>query len=417
MKTAGKIAGCAGSLLLVLFAMAGLATAQQEKVISNFDGSTAGGQNPNQGLVFDSSGNLYGTTAANGTAGQGIVFELMPQKSGKWIEKKLYQFQNNKTETYSCLIFDSAGNLYTNVELAGANHAGETIKLTPAATGEWTATVLHTFNNNGTDGADPDGCLTFDSSGNLYGATFSGGAYGWGTVFELTPTTSAPWTETILHSFNNVASEGGFPNGGLIFDSAGNLYGTARGDTLTSYGCVFEFSPSGSGWTETVLHTFSNNGTDGTYPEAGLILDSAGDLYGTTEDGGAYSSATNAGGGTVFELSAGTWTETLLHSFNNNGSDGAGPAAALVTDSKGNLYGTTEGGGLYSWGTVFELTPVSGGGWNYWLLHSFSFTAYDGASPFAGVILDASGNLYGTAQYGGNSTNNYDGIVFEISPY
>jgi uncharacterized repeat protein (TIGR03803 family) len=407
MKRAGRIVGCAGSLLTILLALGGFATAQQEKVILNFEHTVEGGQNPTQGLVIDSNGNLYGTTSGNGENGVGIVFELMPQKNGKWVEKRLYQLHNNRFATNSCLIFDSAGNLYTNVEVAGAYRAGEVLKLTPATTGEWTAIVLHTFNR--TDGLNPIGCLTFDSAGNLYGATAGGGAHGGGTVFELTPMTGGYWTETILHNFKRIESDGGYPNGSLVFDSAGNLYGTTRGGTLTDYGCVFKLSPSdsGSGWSETVLHTFTNKGTSGYYPYAGLIVDSWGILYGTTFSGGAD------GQGTVFALSPGYgfWT---LHSF--NGLDGSGPWAALAMDSKGNLYGTTASGGFYGWGSVFELTTTRDG-LTYWLLHSFDWSSYDGATPVASVVLDASGNLYGTTEYGGDSMGDYDGTVFEISPY
>jgi uncharacterized repeat protein (TIGR03803 family) len=278
--------------------------------------------------------------------------------------------------------------------------------------------VLHSF-GNGTDGATPQGSLIFDAAGNLYGTTYSGGsAYEFGgTVFELSPAEGSGWTETVLHSFSNNLIDGLNPSpGSLIFDAAGNLYGTTNngGSYAIEGGIVFELSPSLSGiWTETILHTFGN-GSDGRYPNAGVIFDAAGNLYGTTVMGGtAYYY-----GGTVFELSpgaSGVWAETILRSFGNSGTDPYSPFGGVIFDFDGSLYGTTAGGG-YGWGTVFELSPSASGNWKLKMLHGFG-KGTDGSEPNAGVIFDDAGNLYGTTLYGGSyGGNESGGIVFELSP-
>src|SRR5664279_2753958 len=283
-------------------------------------------------------------------------------------------------------------------------------------TSTWAAAqerVLHNFNNNGTDGTFPQAGLIVDGAGNLYGTTVDGGTYGWGTVFELTPTAGGGWTETVLYSFGNNGTDGMWPYAGLIFDAAGNLYGTTNSGGTYGYWTVFELTPTaGGGWTEKVLYSFNANGTDGYGPVAGLIFDAAGNLYGTTLGGGTYYS------GTVFELTpaaGGGWTEKVLHNFNENGTDGALPRAPLIFDAAGNLYGTTEYGGTYydsDLGTVFELTPAAGGGWTEKVLHNFGI-GRDGTDPLAGLIFDAAGNLYGTTEYAGNYGA---GTVFELTP-
>ncbi len=259
--------------------------------------------------------------------------------------------------------------------------------------------------------------MIIDAAGNLYGTTEYGGDYscggpGCGTVFELMPTEGGGWTEKKLHNFGN-GTDGVFPLADLNLDVAGNLYGTTYGGGgLCSYGCgtVFELTPNGNGnWTEKVLHSFNDNGTDGDLPYAGLIFDAAGNLYGTTVAGGSSYA------GTVFELTPhgnGNWTEKVLHSFSNVGTDGASPFAGLIFDAAGNLYGTTTYGGNHP-GTVFELTPTGGGDWTEKVLHSFSNVGTDGAYPYGGLIFDAAGNLYGTTYLGG--TYNY-GTVFEVTP-
>lgn len=288
--------------------------------------------------------------------------------------------------------------------------------------------VLHSF-AGGTDGSGPRANVIADTAGNLYGTTSAGGSHnlcfgvtGCGVVFELSPpnTLGGSWKEAILYRFSGGA-DGSNPAAGLVEDVAGNLYGTTPygGDENNQYcvtnigkvgcGVVFELSPEqGGGWNETVIHTFEYV-TDGGLPYGNLVLDSAGNLYGTTSIGG---SDVECACGTVFELSpdgSGGWAENTIHTFQgtDGGGDGAGPLAGLTIDEVGNLYGTTNGGGLSDSGMVFELSPPSqqGGSWTENALFSFPVTA---GQPRAGVIFDPEGNLYGT-------TNTKNGTVFELS--
>ncbi len=258
--------------------------------------------------------------------------------------------------------------------------------------------MLHSFNDK--DGYAPFAGLTLDSSGNLYGTTYSGGAHGWGTVFELTPKAGGGWTEKVLHSFNINGNGEIFPEAGVVLDATGNLFGAASD-------VVFELTPNaGGGWTENVLHTFKSK--YGTFPYATPIFDATGNLYGTTFGGGAYSD------GMVFELTpqaGGHWTEKVLRSF--DGKDGNDCFAGVIFDAAGNLFGATKQGGVYDQGTVFELIPQAGGGWTEKVLHTFNDNGTDGAYPDGGVIFDTGGNLYGTASSGGAHNG---GAVFEITP-
>jgi uncharacterized repeat protein (TIGR03803 family) len=228
----------------------------------------------------------------------------------------------------------------------------------PKAGGGWTEKILHNFNSNVNDGREPYAGLIFDKARNLYGTTFNGGAYGNGTVFKLKPNADGSWTESVLHSFNSNGTDGTNSYAGLIFDKARNLYGTTFNGGAYGNGTVFKLKPNADGsWTESVLHSFNPNGTDGTNPHAGLIFDTSGNLYGTTVVAAPEY-------GAVFELmpkAGGRWTEKVLHTFNQK--DGAEPYAGLVFDGSGNLYGTTYQGGADGAGTVFELTPTAGGSW------------------------------------------------------
>jgi uncharacterized repeat protein (TIGR03803 family) len=282
--------------------------------------------------------------------------------------------------------------------------------------------VIYTF-QGGNDGEQPDAAMIADASGNLYGTTEFGGSQRYGVVFKLTPGAGGTWTESVLYGFSD-GTDGGQPLAGVVMDSAGNLYGTAEsgGDAncvaLHGYcGVVYELSPNSNGtWTETVLVNFTD--PNGLLPSAGLTIDAAGNLYGTTIYGGKY------GYGTVFELSKqnGTWTQTILHSFSLK--DGFQPNSTLIFDSAGNLYGTTASGGggttvcYDGCGTVFELIPQSGGTWSIQQLHSFS--GKNGAVP-SGVVFDSLGNLFGATFYGGNGNctglgASGCGLVYELSP-
>jgi len=407
--------------------------ADHEKVLHSF-GKRTDGNTPHAGLVGDGADNLYGTTAAGGIHGRGTVFELTPTEGGDWTETVLHSFKGapDGQQPEGVLILDVAGNLYGTTEeggIYGGIYSGGTVfELSPRQGGGWTETVLHSF-GNGTDGAGPRAGLIFDADGNLYGTTSFGGIHGAGTAFELSPREGGGWTETVLHSFGN-GTDGGNPHAGLIFDAAGNLYGTtALGGIHGScgYGCgtVFELSPrQGGGWRETVLHSFNNNGSDGYHPRADLIFDAAGNLYGTTSKGGSYFcyDGRSYGCGTVFELSprqGGGWRETVLHSFDKNELEGYYPYAGLIFDAAGNLYGTTNAGGVpHGAGAVFELSSREGGGWTATVLHTFG-NGTDGTRPESGLIFDAAGNLYGTTVRGGIHTGLclYGcGTVFELTP-
>ena len=375
--------------------------AATEKVLHSFNNDGTDGFEPISGLTFDASGNLYGTTIRGGDSSDGTVFKLTPQGNGSWSETVLFNFNGTAGELpYAGVIFDGSVNLYGTTCGGGFYDYGTVFELSPKAGGRWAEKVLHSFSNK--DGACSYAGLIFDSFGNLYGTVYGGGPGGGGAVFELMPTAGGKWTEKIVHAFNLDEYGGGYPEGGVIFDAEGNLYG-ATGDN--NAGVVFELSPkTGGGWTEKVLRHFDVK--DGADPHSSPIFDAAGDLYDTTYVGGPH------GDGTVFELipmTGGGWTEKLLYSFNGN--DGDYCYAGVVFDSVGNLYGTMVEGGTYNNGTVFELMPKAGGGWMGKTLHDFKDK--DGIEPWAGLILDAAGNLYGTTQGGGEYGY---GTVFEITP-
>jgi uncharacterized repeat protein (TIGR03803 family) len=300
------------------------------------------------------------------------------------------------------LIFDNFGNMYGTTS-GGLSGSGTVFELTPN-NGQWTETTLYTFCQltNCTDGARPAQGLVADSAGNLYGTTNSGGAYGSGIVFELSASGNGTWTETVLHSFGSGIDGAGFLSA-LVFDPSGNLYGTtgsggSSGNCTGGCGAVFELSPnSGGAWTEKVIWSFSF--TDGAGP-SGVVIDGAGNLYGAAGGGNS------TGDGTVFELSPSTngqWNLSPLHDFQNSPTDGAGPQSGVVLDASGNLFGTTAYGYAGNHGTVYEVTKGVGGLWQERTLYGFcalSFCA-DGSTPNAPLIIDKAGNLYGTTSSGG----------------
>ncbi len=421
MRDGGLCIGLRGTLMISMVAIlvmtSTFAVAQKERVLHSFN--SRDGAFPYGSLIFDSSGNLYGTTMDEGVYDSGDVFELSPTEAAIWTETILYSFDygidNDGSAPNAGVIFDAAGNLYGTTVAGGAYYGGTVFELSPTADGNWTETILYSFMNNGLDGQDPESSLTLDAAGNLYGTTYRGGtggcSYGCGTVFEVSPVAGGGWTETVLHTFGTSGSKDGqAPYGSLIFDALGNLYGTTSSGGAHGCGTVFELSPTAGGkWTETVLHSFDGPSKDGAYPFAGLIFDNAGNLYGTTNGGGAHDF------GTVFELTpvvpaAGSWSTKVLHSF--NGRDGYAPLSSLIFDASGHLYGTTFWGGNSTCetgcGVVFELTPNPSG----WTEKRLSFNGKDGSWPYAGPIFDTSGNLYGTATHGGSGNT---GVVFEIA--
>jgi uncharacterized repeat protein (TIGR03803 family) len=409
-------------VLLLCFVLAPDARAEGKyKTLYRFTGGSDGGS-LQTGLIFDSAGNLYGTTYSGGAYGDGVVFELTPNADGNWTENVLHQFTGGKDGGGPTgLMFDQSGNLYGTTWFGGTSKSssGTVFKLTPKPDGSWVESVLYSF-TDGNDGATPQAGVIFDQAGDLYGTTISGGPHGQGVVFRLAQNANGGWTESVLHHFCSLTncSDGLFPSGSLIFDANGNLYGTTAFGGTNDHGIVFKLTPNADGgWTESVLHDFCSltNCSDGFGPRAGLIFDVAGNLYGAAIGGGGH------GDGVVFELTPnpdGTWTEKVLYGF--VGKRGISPGSNLIFDVAGNLYGTTTLGGDPSYctndippgcGVVFKLTPNSKGLWRERVLHTF--LDHPGALPLAGVIFDNTGNLYGTTAGDNTATN---GSVFEIMP-
>jgi uncharacterized repeat protein (TIGR03803 family) len=383
-----------------------------ESILHSFGASGTDGNSPSAALILDNSGNLYGTTAGGGANGAGTVFKI--DTTGT--ETIVYSFGESATDggtPVAGLIMDSVGNFYGTTSRGGAHYAGTTFQISPAAAGAYTETILYSFGASSTDAEGPQAGLVMDSAGNLYGTTLGGGTIGNGTVFKVSPGASGTYTETILYSCG-APPEPGESSAGLIMDSAGNLYGTTEDGGANYGGTVFKLSPGASGtYTETVLHSFSTGPADGENPAASLIMDSAGNLYGTTESGGANYA------GTVFKLSpgaSGTYTETILYSFGASSTDAGEPHAGLIMDSAGNLYGTTYIGGAYNDGTVFKINLGASGAYTETILYSFGASATDGQNPVAGLAVDSAGNLYGTTNAGGvyGSPAKIEGTVFVI---
>jgi uncharacterized repeat protein (TIGR03803 family) len=373
---------------------------------------------PEAGLTFDKAGNLYGTSKTGGAYNQGTVFELAMGSNG-WVQTVLYSFTGGGDggQPTAEITFDGAGNIYGTTSAGGSGSCssgcGTVFELAPSS-GGWAETVLYSF-TGGTDGAQPYAALVMDPSGNVYGTAAAGGnigsncSSGCGVVFKLAPA-SGSWTQSVLYSFAG-GSDGSSPLSALILDPSGNLYGTTYSGGSYGKGTVFEVSNTANGWTESVLRTFTG-ASDGASPVGGLVFDSAGNLYGTTFQGGAN------GYGVAFELSPigqGSWREKVIHGFGNTPS--ANPAATLIFDPAGDLYGTTlQGATLTSCGggcgTLFKLTPNSKGFWAFAAPHLFG-RGEDGYHPNGRLVMDASGNLYGTTQAGGAQNA---GAVFEITP-
>jgi len=393
----------------------------QFQVLHNF-GAGTDGAGLWSSVAFDPAGNLYGTTSGGGAYGYGTVYELTPGSNGEWSESVLYDFPNPFTTgepgiPWGGLVLDVAGNLYGTTQLGGAYHAGAVFELTPGS-GGWTYAVIHNFGGPGDPTCCPWGNPIIDRRGDLYGTGYS--------VFKLSPGPDG-WSENILHVFSGENGDGYFPQAGPIMDSTGNLYGTTAdgggSPNCPNYGCgtVYELQPVAVGawalgitaWRERILHRFGAAG-DGAGPSLGqLAIDRFGNLYGATEVGGWY------GYGTVFGLTrAGgyatgpgvTRAETILHNFRND-TNGSFPGGGVILDAAGNLYGTTIDGGspLCSCGVVYKLSRQGGGAWQYTLLHTFEGS--DGDSPDANLTIGPDGNLYGTTATGGEYTW---GVVFQI---
>jgi uncharacterized repeat protein (TIGR03803 family) len=379
---------------IALFSFSLISSAQTETVLHAFSGGSDGAT-PYSTLTSDSAGNLYGTTFAGGAFGIGTVYELSPGSSG-WKETILFSFDGaNGYGPESGVAFDSEGNLYGTTISDGKHGYGTVYELKRSTKGVWQAAVLHNF-GSGESGQVPQGNLVFDNAGNLYGTTFYGGQYGKGTVWELSPTSKGNWTFKNLHTFG-AGSDGANPYAGVILGASGNLYGTTWIGGANNAGVVFELTPVSNGsWHEQILYSFSGAGSVG-----GLVFDSKGNLYGTTFDD------------LVFELTPSSgheWIETPLATVTSS------PESTLVFDLAGDLYGTTLNGGSAGMGSVFQLSPEAGGQWSQTLLHSFT-GGTDGSRADVAVTLDSNGNLYGTTYAGGGTGcgGSGCGVVFQVN--
>jgi uncharacterized repeat protein (TIGR03803 family) len=410
LRALGLILAFACVLLLMALPM----QAQTFSVLHSFTGGTDGA-NPYSGVTVGPSGVLYGTAESGGTFGVGTVFKLR-QVNSSWILTPLYELTGVSGGSFpeGGVVIGPNGALY-GTTYGDIETYGTVFELTPQATFcrsiqcYWNEIPLHTFTGF-PGGAGPQvENLVFDSSGSIYGTTQGGGMYNGGVAFELTPS-GGGYTESILHSFGG-GTDGRNPLEGVVFDRAGNLYGTAPfGGTgnpeqcMGSCGMVYQLMTSNGGWVENVLVNFSV--TNGKNPFGNLIIDGSGNLYGTTASGGQN------GGGVVYKLapSGGGFTYSVLYSFSSCGSKGG-----LAVDAAGNFFGACYGGGSHQDGWIFELTNCNQG-CSVVDLHDFSGS--DGNSPYGAPVLDANGNLYGTASSGGTGTCNGGGcgVVWEITP-
>jgi len=423
------------TLLTLFLAIAILSTipaeAQTETPIYSFKGRKDG-DTPVTGLVFYGN-KLFGTTFHGGSDHLGTVYRLKPQTvQTEWKKSVLHSFLGAAADdggpSFSPVVRDKQGVLYGATVDNGPGAGGccgVVFKLTPPATGEtaWTETVIHAF--TGTDGDWPEDGLTLGPGGVLYGATHFGGSFGFGCIFQLSPPASGqtPWNETVLYSFGG-GTDGETPNGSLLLDKSGALLGTTIEGGVWGLGTAFVLTPpaaSQTTWTKTSIHGFEGDATDahdGAYPNAGLV-GGVGQVFGTTSSGGAAIPCC----GIVFELVqeiAGSplYTLNVLHQF-TGGQDGAVPLAGLFKDASGNMWGTTNEGGVGSAGadvgTIFRLSPkrIVIDQWNYSVAYGFNGGTTDGAYPESIVSADKSGNLYGTTSGGGASG---EGTVYEFVP-
>ena len=386
-----------------------VAPASSSKVIYSLAGG-ADGEYTDTDLVIDSEGNLYGTSVLGGTSGSGTVFQLTPSPNG-WIHTVLYSFTGGSDggEPYKGVTLDAQGNIYGTAVTGGAGACeggcGVVYKLAQSG-GSWTQTVIHYF-TGGVDGSGPGAGLTIDHQGRLYGVAPTGGANGLGVIYELTPDRRGNWNFMVIHAFTGGA-DGATGSAGRLLLHAGQLYGVATAGGAYGKGTAFELARSQpEGWSFKTIYAFKGQ-PDAGFPYGGLLSDPSGNLYGTTY----YDGANNLG--SVYELFrvAGTWEEKVLYSF-KGGSDGRNSLSNLVKDAAGNLYGTTsEGGAACSCGTIFKLTPSANGVWTERVAHRFRGPP-DGAFAYNGMVADGAGNFYGATVHGGVAD---EGAIYEFRP-
>jgi uncharacterized repeat protein (TIGR03803 family) len=411
-------------IAVTVFLVNGAWAANTEKVVHSFTGGNDG-IDPAATLAQDAAGNFYGTTVSGGTGtlcsnGCGTVFELSPVAGGKWKETVLYSFTggNDGKNPYGGVTLDSKGDLYGTTVAGGSGGAcsGDgcgVVFLLSKSGKHWVETVMYNF-TGGKDGFGPGGTVVFDSAGNLYGTTPDGGNLhkcnggGCGVVYQISPVRGGGWMQTVLHTFTGGADGAVGSLGPLLVDKAGNVFGVSEvgGDPSCQCGTVFKLTSVSGKWNFKTLDAFKGIPQAG-FPYGGVIADSKGNLYGTTYYGGAN------GAGSVFKLtkSAGKFTESVLYSF-TGGSDGGSPTTTLMFDAKGNLYGTTSAGGDSNGdGVVFELSKA-GSQWKESVVHQFG-KGSDGRNPYYDLVRDKAGVLFGTTAIGGGSGQ---GVVFQITP-
>ena len=382
------------------------AAAVTTDVIFSFAGSD--GEYADTDLETDSAGNIYGTTVLGGDFGSGTVFQLSPTPNG-WVHTVLYSFTGGADggEPYKGVTIDREGNLYGTAVTGGSGSCeggcGVAYKLTNSG-GNWTQTVIHAF-TGGDDGSGPGARLTVDRGGNIYGMAPTGGANGLGTIYRIRQEGGA-WTLKVIHTFTG-GDDGATGSAGRMVLRRARLYGAATTGGAHGSGVIFELSPRAVGeWDFRAIYAFKGQ-PDGSFPYGALLFAGSGKIYGTTYYGG-----TN-GIGAVYELSPrrnGEWHENVIYSF-QEGSDGNSPISNLVFDPAGNLYGTTSEGGLGS-GTIFKLSPIGGGQWTETVVHPFQGPP-DGAFAYNGMVVDRLGNFYGATVHGGK---NDDGSVYKFTP-
>lgn len=385
-----------GACAIIAATLPNVSQATSFNVLYSFTGGSDGGNPAYGNLVLDKNGNLYGTTSL--PLGTGAVFKL----TADGVESVLYYFPGGSGGAGpEALVMDNNGNLW-GTACCGGIGSGVIFKIN--STGE--EKLVHTFAGQPNDGSTPFGALILGSDGRFYGTTTGGGKYNVGTVLKL----ALDGTDTVLYSFNDKRS-GNDPFAGLTMDANANLYGADAGGGARNFGTVFGHAHDG---TETVLHVFKGPPNDGSTPDGALVVDQSGNLYGTAFTGGHAGCYSDEGCGAAFMLAPGG-AETILHFFTGKHGDGANPIAGLIADAAGNFFGTTEFGGgrlpcngFYGCGTVFEIAPDG----TETILHSFG-DGSKGANPVAGLVADGKGNFFGTASDGG--AYGY-GTVFEITP-
>jgi uncharacterized repeat protein (TIGR03803 family) len=400
----------AGELLLFGLLTASLARGQVNYHLLHSLGSGADGAGPWAGVTLDAQGNIYGTTVGGGANGGGTVFELTRDGGGRWSEAVLYSFANYSGDgdaPYGSVSVGGGGSLYGTTQDGGAYSFGTVFELAPDGGGGWSETILHSFDLcfcTSSPAAYPEARVVEDAGGDIYGAGHG--------VFELTPMGTG-WFFRGLCSNGPCTETGG---NGISITRSGELYGASRGDGTHLVGAVYALAETPQrGWQQYVLHNFGSYPADGSQPNRGtLAYDGKQNLYGSTFSGGANNcDGTDNACGVIYRLSRqlnGEWKETILYNF-KNGDTGSNPAGGVTLDKAGNLYGTTGYGGSDNAGVVYRLSPNKNGTWTYTVLHSFN--NYDGYFPTSDLAIDAQGNLYGTTNLGGAYGA---GVVFEITP-